>query len=452
MRALAVLALALVAAGCGGTSQTEAPGADINAGAEVFREAGCGDCHTFAAAGTTGKAGPDLDQITPRREQVVRQVTDGGNGMPAFRDRLDEDEIEAVAAFVSGSAAVSRQRFTFEPNATRVADCKSDAACLQQAFGNLAYDEGPRVALDKLESLVPKDPAIRSNCHPIAHMIGAGGLRRFDGNVGQAFAAGTAACGSGYYHGLLQWKLAGLSEERALEVAREACTDPVITTNRFNAYQCVHGLGHGLMLFTGYHLPDALEMCHGLEVELDQTSCTGGVFMENLSSSFGLKSRWVDDKNLLYPCTMVGDRDKLYCYLLVTSRILPQVEWDWTRAADWCRKSEPGWVDTCFQSYGRDAAGTARQDADEAKRYCDFAGSGERECVYGAVRDIMNNNARAPDARRLCEIVDSAFRSYCFEGIGTIVGVQYATVAERRTGCAHFARGRDLEDCVRGAG
>ena len=53
-----------------------------------------------------------------------------------------------------------------------------------------------------------------ANCHQIAHMIGAGGLLHFKGNLAKAFAEGNPACGSGYYHGLLQWKLAGREAER----------------------------------------------------------------------------------------------------------------------------------------------------------------------------------------------------------------------------------------------
>lgn len=450
VRTLGLLLLAL-ATGCGGSESRE-PGGDIAAGAKVFADAGCGSCHTFSAARATGESGPDLDRIRPTRERVARQVANGGNGMPAFAGRLSEDEIADVAAFVSGStAAAPRENFTFEVDATRISDCGDDAVCLQQAFGNLAHDEGPKAALERLEQMVATTQAVRANCHPIAHMIGAGGLLRFDGDVGKAFAAGSATCGSGYYHGLLQWKLAGLSEERALAVAQKACADPSIAANRFTAYQCVHGLGHGLMLYTGYHLPDALEMCHSLATDFDQTSCTGGVFMENLSSSFGLHSRWLDEENLLYPCTVVDERDKLYCYLLVTSRILPEVGWDWTKAADWCRKSEPAWVATCFQSYGRDASGTARQDPQQAAGFCGFAGSGERECIFGAVRDIMNNNSNDPAARELCTLAKPEHRSYCFYGIGTMIGTQQATAAAKRDACARFASGRDLGDCLRGA-
>ena len=295
------------------------------------------------------------------------------------------------------------------------------------------------------------DPAIQGNCHPIAHMIGAGGLRHFDGQVGKAFVAGSNTCGSGYYHGLLQWKLAGVEEDKAAEVAREACNDPEIKSNNFNYYQCEHGLGHGLMLYTGYELPLALTMCHGLADEFEQVSCSGGVFMENLSSSFGLRSRWLKKDNLLYPCNIVSRQDKLYCYLLVSSRILPEVGWKWEQAADWCRKSEKDFVDICFQSYGRDASGAATQNPEAAKGYCARAGSGESECIFGAVRDIANNNSQDPRAGQFCEIVKRAHRSHCFYGLGTILGTQNADPDAKREACSKFARGSDLADCVGGA-
>ena len=62
--------------------------------------------------------------------------------------------------------------------------------------------------------------------------------------------------------------------------------------------------------------------------------------MENQSSSFGLHTKWLRTKNLLYPCNSkeVKRQDKLYCYLLVTSHILPYVGGDWVKTADWCRQ------------------------------------------------------------------------------------------------------------------
>ena len=79
--------------------------------------------------------------------------------------------------------------------------------------------------------------------------------------------------------------------------------------------------------------------------------------MENQQSSYGIRSKYLKNDDLLYPCDVVKVEDKLYCYLLVTSYILPQVGYDWKKAADWCRKSDANFVQYCFQSYGRDASG-----------------------------------------------------------------------------------------------
>jgi cytochrome c553 len=456
--ALALVSLVLLTAGCGGKSGgsgDEGSGSG-SPGAKVFAKADCGNCHTLKAADAEGTVGPSLDVLRPNEQRVVRQVTNGGNGMPSFKDKLTATEIQQVAAFVAtaAGAGLGAGKITFEPDDKKVEDCGQEAACFEQAFGNLAYEEGPKTALDKLEELSATNPVVQDDCHPIAHKIGAGGLLHFEGNVGPAFVAGSATCASGYYHGLLQWKLAGVSADQVGSVARTACNDPQIKANAFNYYQCDHGLGHGLMLYTAYDLPQALGFCHQLRTEFDQVSCSGGVFMENQSSSFGLRTKWLSNKNLLYPCNskLVQRRDKLYCYLLVTSHILPSVGGDWKKTADWCRKSERGWVQYCFQSYGRDVAGNSGRDPQEMKSLCAKAGSGEKECIYGAVRDVMNNNAQDPNGKAFCELVKTRFRGYCFYGLGTILGTQHADVEGKRAACEQWAKGEDLAQCMDGAG
>jgi len=79
-------------------------GASTAAGKQVFESAGCGGCHTLKDAGTTGKVGPDLDQLKPSEAAVERQVNVGGGAMPAFKGQLSDAQIKAVAAYVSGVA------------------------------------------------------------------------------------------------------------------------------------------------------------------------------------------------------------------------------------------------------------------------------------------------------------------------------------------------------------
>ena len=72
-------------------------------GAALFSQ-NCASCHTLAAAHANGTVGPNLDQLEPSKSVVVRQVTNGGGGMPAFGGRLNKAQIAAIASYVSASA------------------------------------------------------------------------------------------------------------------------------------------------------------------------------------------------------------------------------------------------------------------------------------------------------------------------------------------------------------
>jgi mono/diheme cytochrome c family protein len=73
---------------------------DSKSGSSVFASAGCGSCHTLAAAKSTGTVGPNLDGLKPDYRTVTSQVTNGGTGMPAFgkTGTLKTQQIADVAA------------------------------------------------------------------------------------------------------------------------------------------------------------------------------------------------------------------------------------------------------------------------------------------------------------------------------------------------------------------
>jgi uncharacterized membrane protein len=78
--------------------------ASVEAGRAVYASAGCGMCHTLADAGSTGGIGPKLDASAPSPALVRDRVRNGQGAMPAFAGRLTDQEIDAVAAYVSVAA------------------------------------------------------------------------------------------------------------------------------------------------------------------------------------------------------------------------------------------------------------------------------------------------------------------------------------------------------------
>jgi mono/diheme cytochrome c family protein len=94
-------------AGEAGQSQSASPGKSqgtkapsVSAGRQVFAS-NCSVCH--GAGGHGGNGGPDLTSIPSAKQMavVVKQVENGGGGMPAFRGQLTQQQIEDVAAYVT---------------------------------------------------------------------------------------------------------------------------------------------------------------------------------------------------------------------------------------------------------------------------------------------------------------------------------------------------------------
>jgi mono/diheme cytochrome c family protein len=101
-------------AGVPGVAAKEAPG---GAGAKVFASNGCGGCHTLAAAGAGGTAGPNLDEALPGQsaamitESIVDPNAKIAKGYPAnvmpptFGSMLSKQELEQLVEYLIESTS-----------------------------------------------------------------------------------------------------------------------------------------------------------------------------------------------------------------------------------------------------------------------------------------------------------------------------------------------------------
>ncbi len=69
-------------------------------GALVFQVKQCRNCHSIGGSG--GKRGPALDSVATRltRDQLVRQVIQGGGNMPAYGKNLNPAEVTTLVSFL----------------------------------------------------------------------------------------------------------------------------------------------------------------------------------------------------------------------------------------------------------------------------------------------------------------------------------------------------------------
>ena len=449
----AIILLAALLTSCSGDQG--ASNGDPVAGKKLFASSGCSGCHTFKAAASSGTTGPDLDALSPSVAAVMRQLSKPGGLMPSFADKLSDAEKRDLAAFVGASNSSGKAvTAPFRPDSKRLADCRDgNFECLEQAFGNMTYNDGPKSALARLQTMSTTNTAVAGDCHRIAHRMGSAALSRYKDKVAPAFIAGTPVCASGYYHGIIERAFLGQPTSKLGIVARQLCTDPQITKQTFLLYQCIHGLGHGLMIYTGYDLPLSLKTCKGLQDEFDKISCSGGVFMENFTSSYGVKSKYLRANDPIYPCDdKISDPYKVQCYGLVTANLLKTTGYDQKKTAQGCKRSEPEWVSTCFESYGRDVSGIAGRSAAKARASCRLTGAvaNESACLYGVVREIVNSDAGPDRGGRFCAGVDKQFKSRCYSGVGSVMSALETGDTLRAT-CKRVS-GRHVQACLEGAG
>ena len=97
-------------------ARTEAPPATARAsGRELFFQMGCGSCHRFADAGSTGEIGPDLDERLAAHDReslrsIILDPPGSGVGMFSvmpdnFGERMNSEALDALVAYLLAARA-----------------------------------------------------------------------------------------------------------------------------------------------------------------------------------------------------------------------------------------------------------------------------------------------------------------------------------------------------------
>lgn len=303
-------------------------------------------------------------------------------------------------------------------SATCVADGRQDFECFEAYYMHLVESSGVELAFTELKKNYETSEAVRIECHQITHSIGHAAILR-TGDVGKAFSIGDAMCWSGYYHGVMEEALEGLGTTSLESTINTICGDiPGKEAYSFDYYNCVHGLGHGVMLLYDFDLFKSLDVCSTLTGRWEQDSCGGGVFMENtMVEHRGGKSDYLKREDLLYPCNAVSDTHKTQCYMMQSSYMLSAVNSNFSTVFKICGTVEEPYRNICYQSLGRDASGHAVSNASRTAATCNLAPDSNalQNCVVGAVKDFISFYHSDVEAREFCAQFDDATRRICLD-------------------------------------
>ena len=200
-----------------------------------------------------------------------------------------------------------------------------DFKALVPYFVNLAETKGPLYAYDVLRKAKIK-PGV--DIHLLAHFIG-------DVLYKQKGVSGMEYCTEEFTNACSHTIVVGLFLERgksALPEIVEVCNK--VPGNK-NAYGlCFHGLGHGVLAYTKYDLPQAINICSKIKPKTPRDNefpqCVGGAIMEIAGGGFHDRVTWAKqhEKYLrtgdpLYPCNsnMIPEEAKEACYGYITPNL-----------------------------------------------------------------------------------------------------------------------------------
>jgi hypothetical protein len=342
--------------------------------------------------------------------------------------------------------------------------CIGDEIASLSSAGNIA------LAMGTLDLVVHRDPSLVRIGHPLAHALGYA-VRSNPRTATRLLSECDERYQSGCYHGILQRYFdARMDMPIAQSVLLAPCDGMRGTSEQFRLFDCLHGMGHGLMMYRRYDVNAALNDCDRLASDWDQRSCYSGVFMEHNmgvrmqvfgDGKFGMHQHSVPagvvlfkPNDLHYPCDATPARYRRECYELQSDIVLPAVKADYRKASAVCDAAgSPDFVRECYVGLGRNASGESAFQYAGIRKRCDQASPvGLPFCYQGAVRHLAYAPGELQRGVRFCKSLPAGeTRTRCWDGLGLQIGGFFSDSASRQRACQSENQ-RDVAACVEGAG
>jgi hypothetical protein len=228
----------------------------------------------------------------------------------------------------------------------------------------------------------------QGTCHVRAHTVGETAYKLFGS---EAFGmCGIMQCGGGCFHGAIGSFAQKNGTKNFTRDLADLCLD-----SKFKD-QCMHGFGHGIMGWTNYDLPKALDTCDKItQDKFLQNECWRGVFMENVVASFdpifGHVSEYLSDDSE-YPCSVVDEKYKAACEQFRIFRMGQLYPEDYEKHATECTRIPNPYHRACFSSIGTNIVNKKGETLQTASSFCTkFISDPESAdiCLHGALTEAL---------------------------------------------------------------
>lgn len=304
-------------------------------------------------------------------------------------------------------------------------------------------------------------PEIFGRCHELTHYIGRAAFEQ-EKSVPKVYSQASPVCWGGFYHGVMEsyfydkhLSLTNPGSQQIAAALKTACgSSSDYAAPRFYS-ECIHGIGHAMMFITNTDLNKSLSLCDRLEGG-QPTTCYGGVFMENSSSSTNTAhpTKFLNKADPMYPCNTLATRYLEVCYQYQSSYFAELSKWDWKKNADLCQQVPAAYRQGCFQIIGSNQVGFT-QDYSKMRSNCDLmpTSNAVKICISGVVNGLSGRYVgQVNKISDFCGQLVPENKKNCYQELGSNISGWTSDPDKIKGFCAQLKNNEYIGWCLSGNG
>jgi hypothetical protein len=318
--------------------------------------------------------------------------------------------------------------------------------------------EGLAAALDTLERLASRDSLVLRDGHQLAHALGRQALAA-GGDDPRILAQCRPVFASGCYHGVIEAYLNARHRIDMAELERMCRIGGAQLPG--NAYECVHGVGHGVLGVHALDVRAALRDCDALSTSRFRASCREGVFMEAINSAVrpaGMRAHnhaetshhghegrgeptgagrlTVNPGDPYSPCDGFGEPYAASCWLFQPFVILKRTGFDAAEGFRICDRAPADRAGRCYEGMGLQLTGLFQREEGWSVEQCAKGRAALAPyCAAGAALALTGGDWSGARAARFCAAAPEAWKKACYGSAASLLR-DVATKPQRIAMCA----------------
>ena len=292
---------------------------------------------------------------------------------------------------------------------------------------------------------------VNFRCHMLSHHLGEW-VYGYTKNLDESFQyADELACGGGIYHGIFENYFSVLTFEGVapdkIEI-KELCNEFKSDSYSFEMAQCLHGMGHGLLILYDYDVFGAVKRCEEFNTKSEQNSCANGLFMQNDMKYFETEEGDFDQKDILYPCNVMTPDFASACYLWHGAYILKQHDFEVYSSFRDCDKIIQELIKYCYYGIGGELESDAGGKMELALLYCQAGEmtSYHKFCFRGMA--MKTSMVYLDNGFGFCSLVPDEVKEECYDGLGYWIMLRYGNSIEREKECSKIQNEQYVKVCM----